>query len=59
MRSPRHITRRAAMDRLGRVGLLGLGVAVGACGSDGTASTTSTDDDMVDIPASCVLRPRQ
>lgn len=55
MSQRRHITRREAM---GRIGLVGLGLAAGACGSDGTAATTSDGDDMLDIPASCVLSPR-
>lgn len=46
------------MDRLGRVGMLGLGVAVGACGSDGSTGTAS-DEEMLEIPASCVFTPRQ
>lgn len=55
MRISRPISRRAAMDTLGRAGLLGLGVAAGACGSGGSPA----DNDTLDVPASCVLAPRQ
>lgn len=42
---------------MSQIGLVGLGLATGACGSDGTAATSSNDD-MLDVPASCVLSPR-
>ena len=55
MRISRPISRREAMDTLGRASLLGLGVAAGACGSD----ASPTNDGTLDTPASCVLAPRQ
>lgn len=50
----RAITRREAIHRLG---LIGIGAALGACGDGSTAGSSA--DEGLDLPASCVLSPRQ